>query len=217
MYRRSTEDEHAMLMQKAVAHICRLYMEICVRELRYFSEVAAARSFTPGILLVDLHALVYHSFDLASAALAQKVRSSLPRCDHKQAALAARCRACQFVLAKVPHDVIGTCTLVRVADTLGRCPVHADEEVVRNQLRLMRHRCRKALLTLAVLACTNPSAGVHINGQLQRHKTVGQTSIPYNRAVTGSDPLSKLPFNDTRLVDTSGGVIPSQVKPRRPV
>lgn len=84
----------------------------------------------------------------------------------------------------------------------------------------MRDWCRQALLTLVALvhlACAKPSASVQTNGQPQRQSVVGQTSIPYNRAVTGSDPLSKLPFNDTRLVDTSGGVIPSQVRHHRAV
>lgn len=46
---------------------------------------------------------------------------------------------------------------------------------------------------------------------LHPSSTVSQTSIPYDRDATGSDPLSKLPFNDSRLADTSRGVIPSQV------
>ncbi len=47
---------------------------------------------------------------------------------------------------------------------------------------------------------------------LHPSSTVSQTSIPYDRDATGSDPLSKLPFNDSRLADTSGGVIPTQAR-----
>lgn len=47
--------------------------------------------------------------------------------------------------------------------------------------------------------------------QLQSVNAISQLSISYNRSITGSDPLGKLPFNDTRLADTSGGLDPSQV------
>ena len=40
---------------------------------------------------------------------------------------------------------------------------------------------------------------------------ISQTSIPYDRYRTGGDPLAKLPFDDPRLADTSGGLNPSQV------
>jgi len=43
--------------------------------------------------------------------------------------------------------------------------------------------------------------------ELHPSSIVSQTSIPYDRDATGSDPLSKLPFNDSRLADTSRGVL----------
>lgn len=45
----------------------------------------------------------------------------------------------------------------------------------------------------------------------QAAHTVSQTSIPYDRWKTGGDPLAKLSFDDPRLADTSGGLLPSQV------
>lgn len=46
---------------------------------------------------------------------------------------------------------------------------------------------------------------------LQAVSTVSQTSISWNRSVTGGDPLAKLQFNDSRLANTAGGLDPSQV------
>ena len=63
--------------------------------------------------------------------------------------------------------------------------------------------------TLAVLC----SSSVH--AQLRDLKAVSstsQTSISYNRSVTGGDPLGKLSFDDSRLANTAGGLNPSQVR-----
>ncbi len=46
---------------------------------------------------------------------------------------------------------------------------------------------------------------------LQAVSTISQTSISWNRSVTGGDPLAKLQFNDSRLANTAGGLDPSQV------
>ena len=46
---------------------------------------------------------------------------------------------------------------------------------------------------------------------LQAVSTISQTSISWNRSVTGADPLAKLQFNDSRLANTAGGLDPSQV------
>lgn len=63
---------------------------------------------------------------------------------------------------------------------------------------------------LAAVLCAGLSEAV-LTRQLQAVDAVTQTSISYNRSVTGGDPLGKLQFNDTRLADTSGGLDPSQV------
>ena len=63
---------------------------------------------------------------------------------------------------------------------------------------------------LAAILCVNLGEAVSTR-QLQAVDAVTQTSITYNRSVTGGDPLGKLQFNDTRLADTSGGLDPSQV------
>ena len=63
---------------------------------------------------------------------------------------------------------------------------------------------------LAAVLCAGLSEAVSTR-QLQAVDAVTQTSISYNRSVTGGDPLGKLQFNDTRLADTSGGLDPSQV------
>ena len=46
---------------------------------------------------------------------------------------------------------------------------------------------------------------------LQAVSAVSQTSISWNASITGSDPLGKLQFNDSRLANTAGGLNPSQV------
>lgn len=69
----------------------------------------------------------------------------------------------------------------------------------------------KKLLIFLIIACAFCPISAHDSG-LHPSNVVSQTSIPYNRDATGSDPLSKLPFNDSRLADTSGGVIPSQAR-----
>lgn len=49
---------------------------------------------------------------------------------------------------------------------------------------------------------------------LQAVNVISQTSISWNRSVTGGDPLAKLQFNDSRLANTAGGLDPSQVSLR---
>ena len=75
----------------------------------------------------------------------------------------------------------------------------------------MRLQFIEVLRILTIACCTIAVFCAH-NKEFQAVTTIGQTSIPYNRSVTGSDPLSKLPFNDSRLADTSGGLRPSQVR-----
>ena len=57
--------------------------------------------------------------------------------------------------------------------------------------------------------------GANAHAQLRDLKAVSsisQTSISWDRSVTGGDPLGKLPFNDSRLANTAGGLNPSQVR-----
>ena len=74
---------------------------------------------------------------------------------------------------------------------------------------------RRAWQVLTVLYCTSgglqTSAFTPVRQQSQLTDTISQTSIPYDRFRTGGDPLAKLPFDDPRLADTSGGLTPSQV------
>ena len=63
-------------------------------------------------------------------------------------------------------------------------------------------------LLLAVVYSSCVSAQTR---DLQAVSTISQTSISWNRSVTGGDPLAKLQFNDSRLANTAGGLDPSQV------
>lgn len=63
-------------------------------------------------------------------------------------------------------------------------------------------------LLLAFLSSSCVSAQTR---DLQAVSTISQTSISWNRSVTGGDPLAKLQFNDSRLANTAGGLDPSQV------
>ncbi len=63
-------------------------------------------------------------------------------------------------------------------------------------------------LLLALLCSSCVSAQTR---DLQAVSTISQTSISWNRSVTGGDPLAKLQFNDSRLANTAGGLDPSQV------
>lgn len=63
-------------------------------------------------------------------------------------------------------------------------------------------------LLLAVVYSSCVSAQTR---DLQAVSTISQTSISWNRSVTGGDPLAKLQFNDSRLANTAGGLDPSQI------
>ena len=67
-------------------------------------------------------------------------------------------------------------------------------------------RCKLVYFTILVLLTELGGAA-----EPTRPTLISQTSIPYDRYRTGGDPLAKLPFNDPRLADTSGGLNPSQV------
>ena len=66
-------------------------------------------------------------------------------------------------------------------------------------------------LLVALICCSLASAQTR---DLKAVSTISQTSISWNRLVTGGDPLAKLQFNDSRLANTAGGLDPSQVSDR---
>ena len=68
---------------------------------------------------------------------------------------------------------------------------------------------RFAAGVLAAVVCSSLVAA-QTRG-LQATNVISQTSIGWNRSVTGADPLAKLQFNDSRLANTAGGLDPSQV------
>lgn len=72
---------------------------------------------------------------------------------------------------------------------------------------------RLALCAILAALC---SSNVHAQlRDLKAVSSVSQTSISWNRSVTGGDPLGKLPFNDSRLANIAGGLNPSQVRSPR--
>ena len=66
---------------------------------------------------------------------------------------------------------------------------------------------------LAFAALCSPLVSAQTR-ELKATNVISQTSISWNRSVTGGDPLAKLQFNDSRLANTAGGLNPSQVRAR---
>lgn len=68
------------------------------------------------------------------------------------------------------------------------------------------------LISCAILGLLCSSTVHAQQRDLKAVSRISQTSISWNRSVTGGDPLGKLPFNDSRLANTAGGLNPSQVR-----
>lgn len=75
----------------------------------------------------------------------------------------------------------------------------------------MVDNCSRCAIAYVVLVCSLSSCQAAVQGRASDQKLISQTSIPYDRWRTGGDPLAKLPFDDPRLADMSGGLNPSQV------
>ena len=69
----------------------------------------------------------------------------------------------------------------------------------------------QVIAVLAAIVLCSPLVSAQTRS-LQATNVISQTSIAWNRSVTGGDPLAKLAFNDSRLANTAGGLDPSQVR-----